>query len=75
MPDQDGWDLIRFLRANEQRTIPAVAVTAYAGPQHRAAALDAGFDAHVPKPIDPELLSATILDVFRLKAGSRPAGL
>ena len=54
MPDQDGYALLRRVRSVEGplgRT-PAVAVTAHAGAEDRKAALAAGFEAYVPKPID-----------------------
>jgi CheY-like chemotaxis protein/anti-sigma regulatory factor (Ser/Thr protein kinase) len=57
MPDQDGYDLIRLLRAMpECRDLRALAVTAYASTDHREAALDAGYDAHLSKPVDPDRL-------------------
>jgi signal transduction histidine kinase len=55
MPDLDGYELIRRMRAldsDEARRVPAVAVTAYAGEIDRRRALEAGFQAHVSKPID-----------------------
>lgn len=58
MPGVDGFQLIRQLRS-EGRTINAIAVTAYARNQDRQAALAAGFQAHVTKPIEPaELFKA-----------------
>jgi two-component system, chemotaxis family, CheB/CheR fusion protein len=56
MPGEDGYSLIREVRrldaAREHQT-PAVALTAYAGPQDRRLALAAGFNTHVPKPVEP----------------------
>ena len=56
MPGEDGYALIRKVRAAETsgvgRRIPAAALTAYVRAEDRAAALDAGFDAHVQKPIE-----------------------
>jgi signal transduction histidine kinase/ActR/RegA family two-component response regulator len=68
MPDEDGYSLIRTLRASEHesdREIPAVALTAYVRLQDRARAIAAGFNVFVEKPVDPgELISviAGILD-------------
>jgi CheY-like chemotaxis protein len=63
MPDVDGYELMRRVRALEAarggRT-PAVALTAYASEGDRLLALDAGFDEHVPKPVEPEALVSTI---------------
>ena len=55
MPEQDGYDLIRRLRGADLarlRQIPAVAVTAFAAPEDRRKALVAGFQEHLPKPVD-----------------------
>jgi signal transduction histidine kinase/CheY-like chemotaxis protein len=64
MPEQDGYDLIRRIRAlpaAERGRIPAVALTAYAGAQDRLRALSAGFQMHVPKPVQPrELVTALV---------------
>jgi CheY-like chemotaxis protein len=63
LPGEDGFALIRKLRATESgggRRAVAVALTAYAGPQDRRRVLDAGFDAHVAKPFDPDQLARTI---------------
>jgi PAS domain S-box-containing protein len=64
MPDEDGYSLIRRVRAAEQtrhdRRLPAIAVTAYASPSDRDQALRAGYDSHVVKPVDPEALARTI---------------
>jgi signal transduction histidine kinase/integral membrane sensor domain MASE1/CheY-like chemotaxis protein len=63
MPGEDGFGLIRKLRAGESdrgRRVVAVALTAYAGEQDRRRVLDAGFDAHMAKPFDPADLARTI---------------
>jgi CheY-like chemotaxis protein len=64
MPIEDGYSLIRTLRARENKQhvvpLPAVAVTAYAGPADRERALTAGYDAHLAKPFDAEVLIRTI---------------
>jgi CheY-like chemotaxis protein len=59
MPGQDGYSLIRRVRllsAEAGGDIPAIALTAFTGPEHRARALEAGFTMHVPKPVDPDRL-------------------
>ena len=56
MPVEDGYALIRQIRALAQEQgghIPAAAVTAYAREEDRILALKAGFQMHVPKPIEP----------------------
>jgi signal transduction histidine kinase/DNA-binding response OmpR family regulator len=63
MPKEDGYSLIQKLRKMKSqwaREIPAVALTAYATVEDRARALDAGFQVHVAKPIDPEALVRSI---------------
>lgn len=59
MPEMDGYALIRKIRA-EGRSFNAIAVTAYAREEDRNAALEAGFQAHVTKPIEPTELVKTI---------------
>jgi len=62
MPDLDGYDLVRRLRQIEgaHREMPAIAVTAYANPEDRIRAFVAGFQSHLPKPVDTAVLAATI---------------
>jgi two-component system OmpR family response regulator len=53
MPDSDGYDLIRRVRASgENRATPAVALSAYSQDACRDAALAAGFDMFLRKPLD-----------------------
>jgi signal transduction histidine kinase/ActR/RegA family two-component response regulator len=51
MPGEDGYSLMRRLRAANIR-VPAVALTGFASNQDAIAAREAGFDLHVPKPLD-----------------------
>ena len=62
MPDRDGFDLIRQIRAggHHAKDLPAVALTAFVRKQDRRQALLAGFQMHVPKPVDPHDLTAAI---------------
>jgi two-component system CheB/CheR fusion protein len=56
LPGEDGYEFIRKVRALEADQgfrIPAMALTAYAGPVHRDKALAAGFDEQVSKPVVP----------------------
>ena len=56
MPHEDGYDLLRRLRARPAErggTIPAVAVTAYASATDRLSTEAAGYQAHVAKPFEP----------------------
>jgi len=62
MPDGDGCQLIRNIRAlppQEGGRTPAIALTAYARAEERTQALVAGFNRHLPKPVEPgDLLEA-----------------
>ena len=63
MPGEDGYELIRRIRAQSDADlarVPAIALTAYARPEERLQSLMAGFDAHVAKPIDPTELATVI---------------
>jgi PAS domain S-box-containing protein len=63
MPTHDGYTLIRAIRqlpADLGGNTPAVAVTAYAGPREREAAIEAGYDWHLAKPIDFEELIESV---------------
>ena len=66
MPNQDGYALlqrVRALDAQSGRQIPAVALTAYAREEDRQAALLAGFQSHVTKPVEPAKLIKEILNL------------
>jgi CheY-like chemotaxis protein len=67
MPGTDGYSFLEQLRTGglPQATIPAVALTAYASREDAARALGAGFQAHLAKPVDPELLARTIASLAR----------
>ncbi len=62
MPDQDGFDLIRQLRddGHAARDLPAVALTAFVQKDDAHLALLAGFQVHLPKPVDPHDLTSVI---------------
>jgi CheY-like chemotaxis protein len=61
MPEMSGYELAQALRElPEYRTVPLVAVTGFAMYDDRDRALQAGFDAHLSKPIDPVTLAQII---------------
>jgi PAS domain S-box-containing protein len=61
MPDEDGYDLIRQVRAKHSaKHIPAAALTAFARTEDRKRALLAGFQTHIAKPVDPDELTAAV---------------
>src|SRR5262249_41420157 len=59
MPTEDGYTLSRRVRALD-RSIPAAALSAFATAGDRARALLAGYQAHIPKPIEPSELTAVV---------------
>jgi CheY-like chemotaxis protein/two-component sensor histidine kinase len=73
MPDVNGYDLIRRLRRSDRaelRRLPAVALTAYARTEDRMKALLAGFQTHVPKPVEPAELVTVIASLALRTMGS-----
>jgi CheY-like chemotaxis protein len=62
MPNVDGYALIRRVRAlpGSHGRIPAIALTAYARPEDRAEAIDAGFQVHLPKPVEIDALQSSL---------------
>ena len=73
LPDEDGYGLIRQIRQFEAEHggfLPAVALTGYVRAEDRARILAAGFQAHVPKPVDPvELTEAIAAMTHQLEDG------
>ncbi len=67
MPEMDGLTLIKSIRSRTPETkgtIPAIALSAYARESDREKAIAAGFQVHIPKPIDINVLAATILELL-----------
>jgi PAS domain S-box-containing protein len=62
MPGEDGYDLIKRVRAagHSARDLPAVALTAFAQKEDQRRVLLAGFQVHVAKTVDPHDLTAVI---------------
>jgi hypothetical protein len=63
MPHENGYAFIRRLRGLSPEaggTVPAVAVTAHGGVVDRIRVLSAGFQMHVPKPVEPAELVAAV---------------
>lgn len=66
LPDESGYFLIKKVRKSEQghtRLLPAIAVTSYTRETSEALALEAGFHHYMSKPIDPQELLKTIIDL------------
>ena len=71
MPGEDGYTLIRKVRAqNAPRiaSIPAVALTAFARDEDRQRALQAGFQLHLPKPVDTQALIVVVAKLGKATA-------
>jgi CheY-like chemotaxis protein len=66
MPEEDGYSLIRKVRAllaEDGGRTPAVALTAYARVEDRLKVLRSGFQTHLPKPVEPAELVAVIANL------------
>jgi len=76
MPGTDGFALVREIRsqaAGKLRHLPAIAVTAYANPEDRVRALVAGYQNHIPKPVDANALAAAIVQLVPREGSRKPA--
>jgi PAS domain S-box-containing protein len=72
MPIMDGYMLIRQIRSRSPEQggrVLAIALTAYAGEYDQRQALVAGFQQHLPKPVEPEVLVSTIAALLNRKGG------
>ena len=69
MPEMDGYEVLENVRRLEPELghLPVIAFTAAARDEDRAATRLAGFQAHLAKPIEPEKLVRTVLEVFSCK--------
>jgi len=70
MPDEDGYSLLKKVRAlppERGGRIPAVALTAHSMVQDRLQSLRAGFQSHVPKPVVPEELVEVVASIIHLR--------
>lgn len=76
MPGIDGYEFIRQLRSrgpDRNGHVAALALTAFARLEDIAKARASGYDAHVPKPINPRDLAVAILDLRRRLGPAKPA--
>jgi len=67
MPKEDGYSLLRRIRqlGSETARIPAIALTAYARPEDRAKAIQAGYQLHFSKPVEAMKLIATVASLAK----------
>jgi CheY-like chemotaxis protein len=73
MPREDGYALIRKVRglpAERGGAVPAAALTAHASGNDRTRVLAAGFQMHLPKPVDPGALAAAVARLGRARRAS-----
>ena len=68
MPGEDGFTFIRKVREldTKSKTVPALALTAYAGEKDRQKILSSGFQMYLAKPVDSERLKRTLLELSGL---------
>ncbi|KQW43521.1 hypothetical protein ASD88_15805 [Pelomonas sp. Root662] len=72
MPIIDGYDFIRLVREiehSEGRHTPAAAFTAFARAEDRQRAIDAGFEMHLAKPLEPVALVEGVVALLRSNVG------
>lgn len=60
LPGLDGYEVARRLRTSLGETPLLIALTGYGQPEDRRLSRDAGFDAHLVKPVSPEQLTAAL---------------
>src|SRR5215471_7618228 len=66
--DISGLDVIRLLKQDDQtKTIPIIAVTALASPEHEKKGLESGCDAYIPKPITLDNFLRTIESFLKIR--------
>ena len=63
MPGTNGYDVARALRTRHGEAVTLVALTGWGQEADRRRAVDAGFDHHLIKPVDPQTLNALLADV------------
>jgi CheY-like chemotaxis protein len=73
LPEIDGYELIRRIRAREDShaRMPAVALTAFARSEDRTRAIRAGFQSHLPKPFERSELVFTVASFAKLNFAQR----
>lgn len=65
LPGENGLDVLRELRSAEVTgDVPVVVVTAWTGEEHRRAAFEAGADRFLPKPFEPDDLTAAVEELL-----------
>lgn len=72
MPGRDGYDLIRAIRSRTDalKSLPAIALSAFARPEDQQRALQSGFQLHLSKPINPDELVMSIATLLQKSAAN-----
>jgi DNA-binding response OmpR family regulator len=65
LPGVDGYEVARQLRAGQRKDLGLIALSGYGQAEDRRKALEAGFDTHIVKPVDPSHLSTVIASLQR----------
>jgi CheY-like chemotaxis protein len=72
LPGEDGYALLQQIRSLEQEhgstRVPALALTAFAREEDHHRAVEAGYDAHLAKPVDPDRLLERIAQLTGRRA-------
>lgn len=74
MPEMDGYETVRAIRRSRKpdaKTVPVFAMTANAFAEDVAAAVDAGMNGHLAKPIEVEILFETLQEAFKRREESK----
>ena len=72
LPDVDGIEVCRRLKLKQQASVMVLQISASAlSAAHAKAALDAGADAYLMEPVDPDVLVATVRALLRLHHAER----
>ena len=68
LPGMDGYETARRLRSQATAAVRLVALTGYGSPQDRERSLAAGFDAHLVKPVSPQVIESLLASVQPVSA-------
>jgi len=77
MPGEDGYSFVRKMRAlsrDRGKEVPAIALTALAGEDDRQRALDAGFQMHLAKPVEIDVLLEAVVELSKRSASDHALG-
>jgi CheY-like chemotaxis protein len=78
LPDEDGYALIRSVRAlgpARGGNVPAIALTAYVRPEDGRRAKEEGFQAHLAKPVEEDELVRLVASLLAISGGRRDVGV